>query len=419
MQFDTYIYALFLPAVFFLYWALSKKRIIWQNLLLLCASYLFYGWWDWRFLSLIIITSLSTYATGLLIDGSRSKSSRLWATLNIVLNIGILVVFKYCNFFKDSFADFLRIWGISTDWPTINILLPVGISFYTFQAISYTIDLYRGEIKHTKNLVAFLVYISFFPQLVAGPIERAKDLLPQFLRQKSFDYDNAVIGMRQILWGLAKKIVIANTLAGYVDTILYNPVTMNSLTIVTVAIIFAFQIYADFSGYSDIAIGSARLMNIKLSINFHYPFFSRSMKELWQRWHISLMSWFRNYVYFPLGGSHCSKARTSLNVMIVFALSGIWHGANWTYVIWGVLNGLCLLPFVYLPRHKYSGEATLKDIPKCILTTLIFALILLSFRAPNISQLNEIIQVLFNGSIPIYPTVCYHRVAWAAQRISN
>ena len=410
MQFDSYIYAFFLPLVFAGYWILLNK-LMWQNLFLLVASYIFYGWWDWRFLSLIIITSTSTFLSGLVIKNDHSRSSKVWLALNLILNLGILATFKYFNFFKDSLADILRIFDASPDFPTLNILLPVGISFYTLQAISYSFDVYNGKAKPTRNVVAFFVYIAFFPQLVAGPIERARNLLPQFLTKKSFNYYNAVIGMRQILWGLVKKLVIADNLAGYVDNLLYHPSVMSASSIIMASILFAFQIYADFSGYSDIAIGSARLFNIKLLPNFNYPFFSRNMKELWQRWHISLMTWLREYIYFPLGGSRCGKWRTCVNIMIVFAISGLWHGADWTFVIWGTVNGMMLLPFVFRPKKSYSNHARLRDIPKCILTFLIFAFIFLSFRSPNISHLQECLSTLVHGSyltVPMGITAFYY-----------
>ena len=403
MQFDSYIYALFLPIVFCIYWAL-KNRLFWQNLFLLTASYLFYGWWDWRFLGLIIITSLSTFFTGLAIEKSHRRTAKMWCTFNIVLNLGILATFKYFNFFRDTFVDCLGVLGINADFPTVNLILPIGISFYTLQALSYTIDVYRRKVPATSNIVAFMVYIAFFPQLVAGPIERASNLLPQFLKKKEFDYYTAVIGMRQILWGLVKKLVIADNLAGYVDNMLYHPSIMSASSIVLAAVIFAFQIYADFSGYSDIAIGSARLLNIKLSANFRFPFFSRSMKELWQRWHISLMTWFREYVYFPLGGSRKGKLRTCINIMIVFAVSGLWHGADWTYVIWGLSNGLLLLPFVFLPKNKYkNSSATWRDIPKCLITLFLFAILCIAFRSPNIAHFKECLSVVISSSIFTMP----------------
>ncbi len=412
MQFDSYTYALFLPLVFAGYWIL-RNRLLWQNLFLLAASYIFYGWWDWRFLGLILITSTSTFLSGLKIKNDKSSRSKAWLVLNLILNLGILATFKYLNFFKDSFADILRLFGANPDWPTVNILLPVGISFYTLQAISYSLDVYNGKTQPTRNAIAFFVYIAFFPQLVAGPIERARNLLPQFLKKKQFDYYNSVIGMRQILWGLVKKLVIADNLAGYVDNLLYHPSVMSATSIIMAAILFAFQIYTDFSGYSDIAIGSARLFNIKLIANFRYPFFSRSMKELWQRWHISLMTWLREYIYFPLGGSRRGKWRTCVNIMIVFAISGLWHGADWTFVTWGTVNGLMLLPFVFLKKTSYSDHARLRDIPKCLLTFLIFALIFLSFRSPNIAHLEECISTLIHGSyltMPMGISVFYYIV---------
>lgn len=413
MQFDSYIYALFLPIVFILYWAL-RKHLKWQNFMLLVASYIFYGWWDWRFLGLIALTSASTFLTGLAIKPGHSKQSKMWVALNIFFNIGILATFKYFNFFRDSLADVLRLIGVNPDMPTLYIILPVGISFYTLQAISYTLDLYRGKVEHTRDIVAFFVYIAFFPQLVAGPIERAGNLLPQFLKEKHFDYHNAVIGMRQILWGLVKKIVIADNLAGYVDNIFYNPLQVAPTSLIMATLIFTIQIYADFSGYSDIAIGSARLMNIRLLPNFRFPFFSRSIKELWQRWHISLMTWFREYLYFPLGGSRCSKWRQSLNIMIVFTISGLWHGAKWNYVLWGMLSGLLLLPYVFLPKKKAAtSHATWKDLHKCLLTFFIFSVSLFIFRSPNLSHLNECLTVLFTGNyltIPMGISALYYIV---------
>ena len=423
MQFDTYTYALFLPLVFFVYWGL-RNRLKLQNLFLLCASYVFYGWWDWRMLGLIVLTTVTTWASALMMRGDRSGRDKACATANIVLNLGILCAFKYLDFFRKSFVQFLGLFGVNPDWATINVLLPVGISFYTFQAISYTIDVYRGQIKATRNVLAFSVFIAFFPQLVAGPIERATNLLPQFLRKKSFDYDTAVTGMRQILWGLAKKVIIADTMGRCVDQLFDNPCYYSATSMVWAGILFAVQIYADFSGYSDIAIGSARLLNIRLQPNFRYPFFSRNMKELWQRWHISLMTWFRHYVYFPLGGSRRGRWRTALNTMIVFSLSGLWHGANWTFVVWGTVNGLLLLPFIFMPRRQLSDHATWRDIPRCLLTFFIFAMVFIAFRADGIHSLGEICGVMLNGSwqlVPdcwdcIYYIVPFFLIEWLGRR---
>jgi len=409
MQFDSYTYALFLPLVFVLYWALSRRLRL-QNAMLLAASYTFYGWWDWRFLGLIIATSLTTWATALAMDrqGARRKA---WAAASIIFNLGILFTFKYLNFFADSAASLMRTLGMTPDWPTLNIVLPVGISFYTFQAISYTVDVMKRDIKPTRDITAFMVYIAFFPQLVAGPIERAKDLLPQFLKPKQWDYDNAVVGMRQILWGLTKKVVVADSLGRFLDVTLYNPAYGSASTIVMSALIFATQIYADFSGYSDIAIGSARLLNIRLNANFRYPFFSRSWNEFWTRWHITLMSWLRTYVFYPLGGSRCSQWRTAMNVMIVFALSGLWHGAAWTYVLWGVACGLLMLPRVFFKKSKPTGETTWRDLHRCFMVFALFGFTLLIFRANNLTHLGEMGHALVYGSwlsVPMGITaLCY------------
>ncbi|MCF0182178.1 MAG: MBOAT family protein [Muribaculaceae bacterium] len=396
MQFDSIVYAMFLPLVFVLYWALAKHRKC-QNVLLLVASYTFYGWWDWRFLGLIFATTLTTWASGLAIERWGNRK-RLWTAASVVFNLGILFTFKYFNFFVDGMRLLLASVGMEADWVTLNLVLPVGISFYTFQALSYTIDVKRGEVKATRDLVAFMVYIAFFPQLVAGPIERAKNLLPQFLRNKEWDYGVAVVGMRQILWGLTKKVVVADTLGGYLDTMLYNAGSQSASTIVMAAIIFATQIYADFSGYSDIAIGSARLLNIRLSANFKYPYFSRSWSEYWTRWHVTLMTWLRTYVYIPLGGSRCSRWRTALNVMIVFAISGLWHGANVTYVLWGISCGVLMLPHIFIGKTKPSGVATWRDLHKCLVIFALASVTFLIFRANNLTQLSDMCHALVHGS---------------------
>ena len=423
MQFDSYSYALFLPLVFVIYWGL-RERLRWQNVFLLAASYLFYGSWNWRMLGLIVLTTLTTWGTALLMRGDRSRHDRLLVTLNLVLNLGVLAAFKYLDFMLDSLVSLLGALGIGVDWPTLHLLLPVGISFYTFQAVSYSIDVYRGEVKATRDVVAFAVYIAFFPQLVAGPIERASNLLPQFLRKKQFDYATAVLGMRQILWGVAKKVLVADFVGGYVDRLLYNPYGYAAPSMVWAGILFAVQIYADFSGYSDIAIGSARLLNIRLQPNFRYPFFSRGMRELWQRWHVSLMTWFRHYVYFPLGGSRRGRWRTALNVMVVFALSGLWHGADWTFVLWGTVNGLLLLPSVFLPRRRHAAVATWRDLPRCVMSFMLFAAALLIFRSHGLWHLTEIVDVLVNGSWrmrpvfgqPIFSIVPFFLIEWLGRR---
>ena len=343
MLFNSLEFLIFLPIVFLLYWFVFHKRQ-WQNLLVVVASYVFYGWWDWRFLILIVITSLSSYASGLLIEryaGCRQKQR--WVNVaNIVLNLGILGTFKYYNFFVENLAHLVGTLGYQLDCVTLQIILPVGISFYTFQALSYSIDVYQKRLPATHNAVEFFAYISFFPQLVAGPIERATHLLPQFQRQRHFDYALAVDGCRQMLWGFFKKLVIADHCAVVVSEYWDSYAQLPGTALILLAILFTIQIYCDFSGYSDIAIGCARLFGINLTRNFDNPYFSRSMPEFWRRWHISLISWFRDYIYIPLGGNRGKKWETIRNVYIIWTISGLWHGANWTFICWGLYHGTLL-----------------------------------------------------------------------------
>lgn len=343
MLFNSLEFLLFLPIVFLLYWFVFRSRRL-QNLLIVIASYVFYGWWDWRFLMLIALTSLCSYGSGLLIerhDGKR-KVQRVVSASNIVLNLGILGVFKYYNFFVENLDALFSAFGFHLDWVMMNVILPVGISFYTFQALSYTIDVYRGNIRATHDIVEFFAYICFFPQLVAGPIERATNLLPQFQNNRRFDYAKAVDGCRQMLWGFFKKMVIADNCAAGVNQIWASYTDETGLVLLIGGVLFTFQIYCDFSGYSDIAIGCARLFGINLMRNFNFPYFSRSIPEFWRRWHISLTTWFRDYIYFPLGGSRCDKLKIIRNVYIVWAISGLWHGANWTFVCWGLFHATLL-----------------------------------------------------------------------------
>lgn len=319
MLFNSFEFLIFLPIVFLLYW-FAFKRLKAQNIFVVIASYIFYGWWDWRFLILIAFTTLCSYVSGVLLERyERSRYIQRWiSAANIVLNLVILGLFKYFNFFSENLQCLFQWLGFELDWVTLDILLPVGISFYTFQALSYTIDIYRHKMKPTHDVVAFFAFISFFPQLVAGPIERATNLLPQFEKSRTFDYITAVDGMRQILWGLFKKIVVADTCAVAVNQIFANYQTLDSLNLVWGACLFTFQIYGDFSGYSDIAIGIAKLFGIRLQQNFNYPYFSRDIAEFWRRWHISLTTWFRDYIYIPLGGSRCSKWKSFRNTMVIF-----------------------------------------------------------------------------------------------------
>ena len=341
MSFTSLQFLLFLPPVFALYWAMHRS-VRWQNVLLVTASYVFYGWWNWRFLGLIALTTAASYVSGLLMEHFEGHERRrlLVTTSNILLNIGILALFKYYNFFADNFSALLQIVGLHADLPTLRLILPVGISFYIFQALSYTIDIYRRHLSATRDVVAFFAYIAFFPQLVAGPIERATHLLPQMLRARTLKYNDAVDGLRQMLWGFCKKMLVADSCALAVDIIWQSPAEQSALALAVGAVLFSIQIYGDFSGYSDIAVGCARLFGINLMQNFSTPYFATSIRDFWRRWHISLMTWLRDYVYIPLGGNRCSRPRQILNTLITFLLSGLWHGAAWTYVLWGLYHGV-------------------------------------------------------------------------------
>lgn len=400
MLFNSIQFAVFLPIVFLLYWFVfdrfiskSKHQLRLQNIFIVVSSYVFYGWWDWRFLLLIAFTSFCSWGSGLLIRKAQTKKrAKNWMWFNIILNLGILALFKYYDFFVIEFA---QLFHLSTEGLLIKVILPVGISFYTFQALSYSIDIYRGKIEPTKDIVAFFAFISFFPQLVAGPIERASSLLPQFLKKRKFDYDTAMEGMRQILWGLFKKLLIANNCAYAVDSVFYlhSRTTIPGSDLLLAAILFSFQIYADFSGYSDIAIGTAKLFGIKLSRNFNNPYFSRNVSEFWRRWHISLMSWFRDYVYIPLGGNQRSKLRTIINVFVVFLLSGMWHGANWTFIVWGLYHAVLFLPTVLMGRKSQSDIVakgrilpSLKEMGQMFFTFCLVLFGWILFRSESISD---------------------------------
>lgn len=343
-----------MPVVFALYWAL-KDRLQLQNIFLLVASYVFYGWWDWRFLGLIAFSSVLDFGLGRELGRAKSQRARRWLlSASLAANLGLLGVFKYFNFFGDSFADLLGVFGLNPTWTTLSIVLPVGISFYTFQTLSYTIDVYRRRIEPTDSLLTFMAYVSFFPQLVAGPIERAESLLPQFEKPRVFDEQRAVDGLRQILWGLFKKVAVADTAALLVDEVFANPTNFSGISLALAAVFFAVQIYGDFSGYSDIAIGTGRLLGIDLMRNFAYPYFSRDIAEFWRRWHISLSSWFRDYLYIPLGGSRGSRSSALRNILIIFVVSGFWHGANWTFVVWGALNALYFVPLFLAGQNRVN-----------------------------------------------------------------
>lgn len=357
MLFNSIEFLLFLPAVFFIYWVFFTKSVNYRNWFILITSYFFYGMWDWRFLLLIFLSSIIDYTIGLKIDKETVPIKRkryLW--ISIVVNIGLLGFFKYFNFFVDSFIDSFSFIGITISKPTLNIILPVGISFYTFQTLSYSLDIYKGKLKAVNEPIRFLAFVSFFPQLVAGPIERAKDLLPQFSDIKKPNYLAIRSGLFLVLWGLFKKIVIADRLAIFVDSVFLESAGGDGFSNTIALIFFAFQLYIDFSAYSDIAIGVARSLGFNLSLNFNSPYLSNSFSSFWSRWHISLSSWFRDYVYFPLGGNQKGKSKTIRNVIIVFALSGLWHGASWNFVIWGLLNAVFLIALDPILKHLNSSK---------------------------------------------------------------
>ena len=406
MLFNSIEFAIFLPIVFLLYWFVFNRSLKLQNLFIVAVSYVFYGWWDWRFLFLIAFTSFCSWGSGLLIEryNSKPKKAKTISTLNIVLNLLILGVFKYYDFFAKEFAE---LFGLSSDGIVLNIILPVGISFYTFQALSYSIDVYRGKLKPTHDIVQFFAFVSFFPQLVAGPIERATNLLPQFEKPRKFDYDTAVDGLRQILWGLFKKMVVADNCAVYVDQVFSNYQSQSGSTLLLAAVMFTFQIYGDFSGYSDIAIGTAKLFGIKLMRNFNVPYFSRDIAEFWRRWHISLTTWFRDYVYIPLGGSRVSKAKVVRNTFVIFLLSGFWHGANWTFIVWGAYHALLFLPLILLGKNRKHTDVvatgrffpSLKEMGQMLLTFFLAVVGWIVFRANTIEEAWNYICRLFNKSL--------------------
>ncbi len=412
MRFNSIQFAIFLPIVFLLYWFVfdrfiskSKWQLRLQNAFIVVVSYIFYGWWDWRFLLLIAFTSFCSWGSGLLIGKAKTKKkAKTWMWLNIVLNLGILALFKYYDFFATEFAE---LFNLSTDGLLLRIILPVGISFYTFQALSYSIDINNGKIEPTKDIVAFFAFISFFPQLVAGPIERATNLLPQFLKKRKFDYDTAIDGTRQILWGLFKKIVVADNCATFVDQVFSTYPEQSGSTLFLAAVLFSFQIYGDFSGYSDIAIGTAKLFGIKLMRNFNVPYFSRDIAEFWRRWHISLTTWFRDYVYFPMGGSRVSKAKIVRNTFVIFLVSGFWHGANWTYIAWGAYHAILFLPLILLGKNRKYRNIVAEDrflptIKECFQMMLTFLLVVLGrvlSRSRSIGQAWEYFCGMCNESL--------------------
>ncbi len=423
MLFNSFEYLLFLPTVFLLYWFVFN-RLKWQNILVVVVSYVFYGWWNKTFLLLIAFTTFCSFLSGIAVERARNRYEGKvlrggikwdwWISVaNVTINLLILGIYKYFNFFADSFVSVCETFGFRPGHVTLHLILPVGISFYTFQALSYTIDVYKRKIEPTHDVVAFFAFISFFPQLVAGPIERATNLLPQFQQKRQFKYETAADGLKQILWGLFKKMIIADNCALAVNPIWENYGSQNGVDLLVGAFLFTFQIYCDFSGYSDIAIGSAKLFGIKLMRNFNVPYFSRDIAEFWRRWHISLTTWFRDYIYIPLGGSRCSKLKVARNTMIIFLVSGLWHGANWTFVAWGAYHALLFFPLFFAGKNRKYTDSVAQDklLPSLkeflqMLTTFIFALIgWIIFRSESITQAFDFIYHIianFHFTLPEY-----------------
>jgi len=437
MLFNSLDFAIFLPIVFAIYWLL-KRNTQNQNLLIVAASYLFYGWWDWRFLSLIVFSTLVDYTVGQQLRKQTNANKRkalLW--VSILVNLGFLGFFKYFNFFQENFVEAFSFLGQNIQANSLNIILPVGISFYTFQTMSYTIDVYRRKLEPTPNFIAFAAFVSFFPQLVAGPIERATNLLPQFLAKRSFHYATAVDGLRQILWGLFKKVVIADNCAEFANQIFNNSDDMNGSTLLLGALFFTFQIYGDFSGYSDIAIGTSRLFGFSLRRNFAFPYFARDIAEFWRRWHISLSTWFRDYLYIPLGGSRGSTAMKIRNTFIIFIVSGFWHGANWTFIAWGILHAFYFLPLLLTNKNRknlgnVAGGRRLPSVRELFSIGTTFGITVIAwifFRAESISHAISYITGMFsssmlqipsfynmrNGLITIILTIIFMLVEWVGR----
>ena len=413
MLFNSIDFAIFLPIVFLLYWFVAAKNLRFQNLLILVASYVFYGWWDWKFLSLILFSTVVDYSIGLGLQREEKQTKRkilLW--LSILINLGLLGFFKYYNFFLENFIEAFSFFGMKFTPNTLNIVLPVGISFYTFQTLSYSIDVYKRKLEPSKDFIAFAAFVSFFPQLVAGPIERASNLLPQFFEKRTLTPPQVSDGLRQILWGFFKKIVIADTCGIIVDAVFTNPEAQNSSTLIIAAILFSFQIYGDFSGYSDIAIGTAKLFGFQLMTNFKIPYFSRNIAEFWRRWHISLSSWFQDYLYIPIGGSRGTKAKTVRNIFIIFLVSGFWHGANWTFIFWGGINAFLFLPSLLFGKNrKYLGTVaeetalpSLKELYQMSLTFGFTTIAWIFFRVDSVTEGFHYLQLIgkHNFDFPIF-----------------
>lgn len=408
MLFNSIHFLFFFPIVYILYWFLGTEKKNSQNVLLLIASYVFYCFWDYRFGFLLAFSTLLCYYTGLKIF--TSKKSKAWLILGVVLNLTFLGLFKYFNFFIQSFSDFLSLLGFEAHIHTLYIILPVGISFYTFHGLSYIIDIYQKKIEPTKNIVDYSLFVSFFPLLVAGPIERASHLLPQIQKKRRFNYDSSIDGLRQILWGFFKKMVIADNCAIFVNNTFAGYENLPAGALIISAVLFTIQIYCDFSGYSDIALGVARLLGFNLLKNFNFPYFSRDIAEFWRRWHISLTTWFRDYIYIPLGGSRTSKSKVIRNTFIIFLISGLWHGANWTFIAWGFLHACFFLPLLIIGKNRKNlGVAaegkvlpSLKEFSNILATFIIVTIAWILFRASNIEEAISYFSQIFSTNISDY-----------------
>jgi alginate O-acetyltransferase complex protein AlgI len=416
MLFNSISYLIFLPLVFALYWLVNKRSLSLQNILLLVASYVFYAFWDWRFLFLLIFSTALDYCTGLLMhDAPNKKVKTFWFWLSLGINLGFLGVFKYYNFFAESLAVALENVGFHASFWTLEVILPVGISFYTFHGLSYVIDIYKNRIEPERNIVTYSLFVSYFPLLVAGPIERATHLLPQIKKPRVFKYGQAIQGVKQIVWGLFKKVVVADNCAFFVNQIFENSGNYSGIELWMGMILFSFQIYGDFSGYSDIALGTSKLFGIDLLRNFNFPYFSRDIADFWRRWHISLSSWFRDYVYIPLGGSQGSKAKQLRNVAVIFLLSGFWHGANWTFIFWGMIHALLFIPLLLFNANRSSLNETqydLKAFLKIISTFLLVSLAWIFFRSDSISDAFHYLSGMVNFD-DVTPNYFYKNAKYA------
>lgn len=406
MTFQSLEYMIFLPVVFILYWTLCRRSKTLQNGLIVAASLVFYGWWDWRFLGLLLLTAFSTYFAGMWMGETDNTRKRKWINVGaIVLNVGILFVFKYFNFFVQSFTDAFLMFGAELNLHTLKIFLPVGISFYTFTALSYSIDVYQRKVEPTHDVLAYLAYVMFFPSILSGPISRAQKQLPQYFESRNFDYDNAVSACKLMLLGGVIKLCLADRLGIYVDAVYANIAQHSGTTLFLTSIMYTIQIYADFAGYSLMAIGSGRLLGIELPTNFIRPYFALTVTDFWRRWHISLTTWFRDYIYFPLGGNRCSKARWIINTMIVFMVSGLWHGAAYTFVIWGAMHGACMVieRLVYGDKIKtITNKLSVANALRWMVTFAIVNFAWIFFRVNNLSDVMTIFQKIFTNTGRIF-----------------